>query len=89
MKWKPIETAKKDGTELLLLSDEGIFQGKFNGSFWEPLSLEYHGYNCDIFCKEPEPTHWMELPCREVTKIKEDISEKCGNLVPDNSLQKD
>lgn len=60
--WQPIETAPK-GVNILMLSDEGVYQAKWNGDFFEPIMLCWHGCGC---CgggsHKPKPTHWMPLP---------------------------
>jgi hypothetical protein len=58
--WKPIETAPKDGTEIL-----GYFGGldviywRENKSYPKLSSWCHH---CDITLINPKPTHWMPLP---------------------------
>ena len=52
MDWKPIETAPKDSTHVLLCGDEGIDIGYFDGGVWH-VSDSY----------DPcEPIYWMPLP---------------------------
>jgi hypothetical protein len=48
--WKPIETAPKDGTEILLYAD-----GEKQIGFWS--MDKFHEEWGEI-----EPTHWQELP---------------------------
>lgn len=66
--WQPIETAPKDGTNILLLIGGKVIQGywcceKWNDAFpgWDVVVLPSHGCGC---CGDtnPEPTHWMPLP---------------------------
>jgi len=66
--WQPIETAPKDGTNILLLIDEWAIEGYWRLSKWpsgsprwDVIGLPSHGCGC---CSEPdpEPTHWMPLP---------------------------
>lgn len=64
--WKPIETAPKDGTEVLLLLEEssryysGCVVSYFDGGEWrDPLhedDAELSHSGCG------KPTHWMPLP---------------------------
>ena len=65
--WKPIETAPKDGTVILVGVwgfGPDIASASWNGKFWdmEIYGYEYCGYE---YCGDPEfsdPTHWMPLP---------------------------
>ncbi len=66
MNWKPIESAPKDGTKILLYypdEENAITSGWWeeDRKIWNPIALPYHGCGC---CGEnnSEPTHWMELP---------------------------
>ena len=71
--WKPIDTAPKDGTKILLYED-GIIEGYFEVNekyikdhkawggegYWKSLWTPEHGCGC---CGDDnEPTHWMPLP---------------------------
>ncbi len=55
--WRPIETAPKDGSEMILSFGEHMTVGKweqdFGGNWIESDSR-------DVI--EPKPTHWMPLP---------------------------
>jgi hypothetical protein len=72
MEWQPIETAPKDGTEVLLFYPryrQGIFIGHFDVSVHMSHGKEtyrsekwWNGGYGGMFGKEPEPTHWMPLP---------------------------
>lgn len=57
MDWQPIETAPKDGTEVLLLAERRIANGSWNhgGAFHTPHWMS-HGTNMH------RPTHWQPLP---------------------------
>ena len=61
VQWQPIETAPKDGKELILLWVPAMGHGlmKWNG-IWDDRV-----YNCD------GPTHWMPLP--SAPKPTEDV----------------
>jgi hypothetical protein len=63
--WKPIETAPKDGTEILVVDHHGEIQLVFWAKYWR------HSYDWCIKGGEQEegsdktadnPTHWMPLP---------------------------
>lgn len=62
--WRPIETAPKDGTQLLLVSEDGVqvvgYWGKHNHvplyGWLRPVEL--YGEEVDGL----DPTHWMPLP---------------------------
>lgn len=56
--WQPIETAPKDGTEILLFSPNGIIQGFFNGQRWKQDIFYENSDDYFIF----SPSHWMPLP---------------------------
>lgn len=53
MNWQPIETAPKDGSQILLYRPFIMFVGFFGGSQW--------CYNAPAIMRPP-PTHWMPLP---------------------------
>jgi hypothetical protein len=70
LKWRPIETAPKDGTEVLLLLDYGIHIGSWqsHGDVSYPFvwkdqsgSVLVRGWKLD-----PEPVGWMPLPPTKV-----------------------
>ena len=56
VEWKPIETAPKDGTHVLVMTKDRIVQIAYcgDGEFW--WRAFEHG---QIY---PQPTHWMPLP---------------------------
>ena len=58
--WKEIETAPKDGSKIILFSDEGTIEGVWGGKGWKPIVLACHGCGC---CEGALPnfTHWMPL----------------------------
>lgn len=63
MKWQPIETAPKDGSQILTWRANwpGLMAAKdkcwFQISFW---SDQHWGFVC--WPKNTQPTHWMQLP---------------------------
>ena len=63
MNWRPIETAPRDGAEILLLTPEGVIEGAWSSPMdeWEVVWLDLHGCGC---CSSgtAQPTHWMPLP---------------------------
>ena len=73
MKWKPIETAPKDGTKILVY---GLFAGEIIGTsgeqtigvaFWDGGRSDYVNFhwkaaNTDAYAGWWRPTHWMPLP---------------------------
>lgn len=71
-KWQSIETAPKDGTDILLAEishDRGqISYGEIDIGAWqkEPMSMDEEGnsywYWFTNFGRVQEPTHWMPLP---------------------------
>jgi hypothetical protein len=61
--WQPIETAPKDGTDIMVYV--GVFEPDYavahwNGEFWDmlPEELEADDYSRAF----GQPTHWMHLP---------------------------
>ena len=53
--WQPIETAPRDGTELLLYQQEAGIQVSWWGHDPDNQDTGWVG-------SVPEPTHWMPLP---------------------------
>jgi hypothetical protein len=67
--WQPIETAPKDGTRVLIVTergtiviagwaDEASFSGCQAGPGWQVFDVE----DCWYSWAEKSPTHWMTLP---------------------------
>ena len=65
MEWQPIETAPKNGTDIILRVDDYAIEGRFvatiYGGYWAKISLNSHGCGC-CSSEDPNPTHWMPLP---------------------------
>ena len=51
--WRPIETARKNETILLLLENGSMVVGLYDCEMWWEQNMEY-GLE--------DPTHWMPLP---------------------------
>lgn len=68
MKWQPIETAPKDGTEILLYEEWGVTIGSYrtDDNFPEgaPLWLDnsYDDFSIGLASRPVSATHWMPLP---------------------------
>lgn len=83
MEWQPIETAPKDGTEVIVVhyanySDgispmiEGPFTGSFRNGRWESSwdgceVVEYMDWGGVDYKSIMTPTHWMPLPTPPTT----------------------
>lgn len=52
--WQPIETAPKDGTEVVLKGDLWSAKGRFDTRF--------NTWFADVATLKPGPTHWRRLP---------------------------
>jgi hypothetical protein len=68
--WQPIETAPRDGSNIILLIHGEAIQGYFDKKDlnyyspkdeWEVVVLPTHGCGC-CGCENDLPTHWMPLP---------------------------
>lgn len=53
MQWIPIEAAPKDGTKILLVVDDNLFIGFWNGRSWD---------DGDFYDDLGAASHWMPLP---------------------------
>ena len=71
--WRSIETAPKDGTEVLLRVERraGVPGGLLVGHFMSgghciedhpPIDRGWYFWNGAIFDRAANPTHWMPLP---------------------------
>lgn len=88
--WQPIETAARDGTEIILSSFIGGYlyeepaTGRWNGQSWEPSwqgrmvieSQSDFGTTCFTF--SPQPTHWMPLPAAPTTAAEPALGGDVG-----------
>ena len=66
MSWQPVETAPKDGSDIILLIEDVAIQAywdksKYARPGWQPITLSSHGCGCCSSSNE-DPTHWMPLP---------------------------
>ena len=64
MKWQPLETAPKDGTEILVYTKCGSF---YVVSYDDVFSAPWRVRN-DEGISEAAPTHWMPLPDAPINK---------------------
>jgi hypothetical protein len=66
--WRPIETAPKDGTEVLLYCPEqGVARGRWNDCRYASNPRPYWTNDAErLFgvsrTRSDQPTHWMPLP---------------------------
>jgi hypothetical protein len=57
MDWRPIETAPKDGTRILIATPlDGVMSSEFFGGLWQNIPWRREG------AARGQPTHWMPLP---------------------------
>jgi len=86
MKWKPIKTAPKDGTEVLLfgkyegeigLSGEGVIIGRFYETKHPSFGpSKWLGARADYYEVEIVPSHWSPLPKPPDKKLNDTNSEE-------------
>ncbi|MEO0943239.1 MAG: DUF551 domain-containing protein [Pseudomonadota bacterium] len=65
MEWQPIETAPKDGTEVILFYWWYIDGGLVTAGYWHPVFDDVKGgfwYADLVNAGAADPTHWMPLP---------------------------
>lgn len=55
--WQTMETAPKDGTQILLFVEDLVTQGWWDGKYWKKAWLNSHGCGC-CGSRDDEPTHW-------------------------------
>jgi hypothetical protein len=70
LKWRPIETAPKDGTEVLLLLDYGIHIGSWQSHGDVSYPFVWKDQSGSVLVRgwkdDPEPIGWMPLPPTKV-----------------------
>lgn len=66
--WKPIETAPKDHTEILVFEPGyGVLTAKQVGGSWYPSAQDQMAYDgSESLMSQVSPTHWMPLPAPPV-----------------------
>lgn len=62
--WQPIETAPKDGTEIIAIDD----RGEYFVAFWHEASEGWYFGLFDEVDGKIKPTHWMPLPAAPTTE---------------------
>jgi hypothetical protein len=62
--WQPIDTAPKDGTEILLLTGHGMKIGAWYDDFYSKKPKPYWTWwdYSKIIMRRNQPTHWQPLP---------------------------
>lgn len=66
--WQPIETAPKDGTQILLRVDsvvhQGEWQGPSDGAIYARTKSTFNWFSvsCGSSLYDAAVTHWMPLP---------------------------
>jgi hypothetical protein len=73
MVWQPIADAPRDGTEVVILTEDGAIQASWDKEChggkggWNPIVLDYHGCGC---CGgyRPDATHFMLVKPPENTQ---------------------
>ena len=59
MTWQPIETAPKDGREVLVFGNNSYAVASFDGEEWRDYGdIGWAG----MYGDDNQPTHWMPLP---------------------------
>ena len=74
--WQPIETAPKDGTRILLLTEHDVLCGSWNGDeyaknprpYWDNDKSRIMGA---LHTRKFQPTHWMPLPEPPINWVSE------------------
>ena len=61
--WQPIETAPKDGKNILISNDRGMFVAAFDADWdLDGWWLVSDGKDHERPLRGNDPTHWMPLP---------------------------
>jgi len=64
--WQLIETAQKNGLEIILYDGHGVFAGYWEGTpnYWNETGWQEEGGRGGMFfSRHPcKPTHWMPMP---------------------------
>ena len=65
--WQPIDTAPKDGTDILLFRSGAVHRGRWEKQRYHERPKPYWSDDLErglgvIWCREHPPTHWMPLP---------------------------
>ena len=64
--WQPIETAPRDGSEIIVLDD-----GAVRSAVWSDTINKFTGDGGNVFNWCERPTHWMPLPSPPTSASKE------------------
>lgn len=61
--WQSINTAPKDGTNILLFIEDSVIEGSYDTDMeeWDCVRLPDHGCGCCSSAND-EPIFWMPLP---------------------------
>ena len=69
VEWQPIETAPKDGTEILLKiplrwekPQECVYSGDYVSAYWFDKSIGFWKSRPNHWISPDMPTHWMPIP---------------------------
>ena len=61
--WQPIETAPKDGTRIIMLTEHGYHRVVIGRFFaWDAGVSGWETDSYRVLTGDDEPTHWMPLP---------------------------
>ena len=64
MKWQPIETAPKDGTEFLATKKGWRYP---HSAYWNESRQSFENPFCDYYMDQP--SHWMPLPAPPTKEV--------------------